>query len=117
MDPAKRVVTTIPLRELWDGNGTIALRRGRLLSAADIKRQLRGQPVSFVVANVGQPLTWVAPSAAYRFWKEEAQPHLVDPAAATDGFSVDQFADGYAYVASEWSDHSGLVVIVLEKHH
>jgi len=37
-------------------------------------------------------------------WKEEAKPHLVDPAAATDSLSLDNFADGYAYVASEWSD-------------
>jgi hypothetical protein len=105
------------MRELWDRNGAIHVKRGQSLSAADIKGQLRAHPVTFVVANIGQPLTWVEPSFAFRFWKEEVQLHLVDPPSAEAGFSLESFPGGYAYVASEWSGGSAPAVVLLGMHH
>lgn len=116
MDPAKRIVTTMPLHELWDRDGPLPLKRGRTLSAADIAERLRVGPVRFVVADVG-PLTWVEASATFRFWKEEVKPHLVDPLAADSGFFLDTFPGSYAYVATEWLGDAPFTVVLLETYH
>ena len=116
-DPARRIVTITPLRELWNCDGVLPLKRGKSLSAADIKARLRSGPIQFVVANVGGPLRWVEPAASFQFWKEEIKPHLVEPAAES-GFTLDAFPGSYAYIATEWSVRDQQPpVVLLEMHH
>ena len=76
MDSTLRVVTTIPMNELWDDTGAIAARRDRDLWAEDIKSLLRVGPVEFVIAHVGQNLVWKSASECYSFWQDEVLPHL-----------------------------------------
>jgi hypothetical protein len=58
MKPDQRVVTEIPLAELWDASGPVVARRGPRLGDPEIRALLQGAGlVQFVVADaVGAPL-------------------------------------------------------------
>ena len=90
MDSAKRIVTTLPLQELWDDRGAIPAQKIRDLSRADIRELLRLGPVQFVVADLGEK-----PSS---------------------DIYLDEMPHQYAYSASEWNFDEGSVVI-LERFH
>ena len=84
----------------------------RDLTTEDVQALLRLGPVRFVVANIGQPLRFVAPEDCFTFWKEEVRQRVVD----TDGlFYLDDFEGGCCYHASAWDDggDSALVVLVM----
>lgn len=117
MDPSLRVVTRIPLMELWTDRGPLPATRGRWLGADDVRDLLRAGPVRLVIADVGHRLVWVADADRFAVWKEEVRSHLVDPRER--GFRLEDFPGRYAYLASEWyPDAPGSAPIVsLEKHH
>jgi len=113
MRAADRIITTLPLAELFDERGPVAAVRGRDLTADDIRDLLRAGPLRFVVANCGSRPVWVAESERFAFWKTEVQPHLSDANAA----SPDDFPGCYFYFASEWVAASGSPIVLLEMHH
>jgi hypothetical protein len=115
MDPAKRIVTHIPLTELWTNEGRVDALRGEPLGEAEIAALLRDARSTFVVASPGEPLRWVAGRARYDLWKTEVKCRLVGRDATS--FSLEDFPGSYCYVAAEWRTDPGLHVIVLEKHH
>ncbi len=47
-------------------------------------------------------------------WQSEARGRIVDP--VSDGFQLDDFPDGYAYIASEWNVDIGSPIILVEKY-
>jgi len=114
MDAALKVVTQIPLTELWRDDGFTTTSRVRWLTADDIASLLRAGRVQFVVADVGASPRWIPASDCYDFWKKEAQPHLAAPESRA---SLDDFPDGYCYFASEWSSRDSTPIIVCERHH
>ena len=99
MDSTLRVVTTIPMNEIWDDGGAIAARRDRDLWAEDIKSLLRLGPVEFVIAHVGQKLVWKSASECYSFWKDEVLPHCPTDEHAQ---APEEFPNCYCYSASQW---------------
>ena len=110
MDPRDRVVTRIPLVELWTDDGELpATRRGPLEREAVREHLCRG-PVRFVVASVGQRLKSIPLDERFEFWKRDAIIHLSD----ADAIELDDFADGVAYRASEWivaGDESPIILL------
>jgi hypothetical protein len=110
------VVLKIPLEGLAEPGTTQSLVRTRSLAVDDIKGLLRTAPVRFVVANVGHPLAWIDTSRTFDVWKSEVRPHLADPDTPA---SLDDFPDGYLYVASRWARREGgdEAVVLLEKQH
>jgi hypothetical protein len=108
-----RIVVRTPLTELWDNDGPIAARRGRDLSAEDIRAILHSGSVKFVVANVGSPLRWVPEDECFAFWRNEVQPRVADPSGA----SLNEFPGGYCYFATEWMPVRGSPLVVLECAH
>ena len=92
MEPELKVVTALPLRELWFEDGTTTSSRMEWLSADDIKRLLRAGPVIFVVAIAGAPLDWINTGECYQFWKDEIKQHL---ASSGDKLFLDHFPDAY----------------------
>ena len=117
MDPALRVVTHLPLPELWTERGLIAAARERTLGRAEVKSLLKAGPVQFVVADVGKPLRWIPDEDRFVFWKIEARDHIVeDPHRPIDIYA---YPEDYAYVASEWvaDPLASTRIIVLERHH
>jgi hypothetical protein len=117
MDPALRIVTRIPLTELWTERGPAAAVRERLLGRADVKALLQAGAVQFVVADGGQPLRWVPLEERFVFWKGSARDHIVeDPSRPIDIYA---YPEGFAYIASEWAsgDVASPPIVLLESHH
>ena len=115
MDAALRVVTRLPLEQLWRDSGVVITSRRRALTVDDITQLLSFGTVEFVVADVGKKLRWLDPTNCSDFWKIEARPHL-----ATEGsrMVLDDFPGFYCYRASEWeSDLTATPIVLLEHHH
>ena len=108
-----RVVTRLPLVELWDDAGSVSATEVRDLAAEHIRDLLRAGPVRFVVADVGSPLRWVPVSDCFRFWKAEVQSRVAGPGGAY----LDDFPGGYCYFASEWEPVEGLPIVLLAVAH
>ncbi|MBL8018705.1 MAG: hypothetical protein JNM27_03490 [Leptospirales bacterium] len=102
------IVTSLPLREL---NGSTH-RSTDLLTREAIKTQLRSGSVSFVVANIGDPLDWYSPADAIRLWKGEVKSHLIEKPT----FNLADLQDEYGYLAYSWPKLDERL-ISLEKHH
>ena len=114
MDPNQKIVTQLPLSELWVGSRLISTIKCRDLDSAAVVELLRAQPVRFVVADVGKPLDWIPNNETYDFWKTEARDHL----AKNDGPNyLETFPGGYCYFASEWKSYEGDKIILLSKAH
>lgn len=109
----QRIVTQLPLAELWNEMGPIASKLVRELYAEDIRELLRAGPVQFVVANVGDPLRWVPVAECFQFWKSELQGRVADPAGA----SLEEYPGVYCYFASEWEEYQGQPVVMLTIAH
>jgi hypothetical protein len=109
----QRVITRMPLAELWDDAGPVVARRGGDLTAADISELLRAGRVRFVVADIGVPPRWVPESECFAFWKAEVQPRVADPAAA----NLSEFPGGYCYFAAKWVPPSGSPIVALQRSH
>jgi len=62
MDVHLRVVTRLPLRELWRDDGFSTTARGKRLTTEDVRQSLRSGRVQFVVADVGAAAKWIPPS-------------------------------------------------------
>ncbi len=109
----QRLVTSLPLDNLWNEFGLVESTLIRDLSATEIRELLRVGPVQFVVADVAAPLQWVPLAECFRFWKAEAQSRVAGQAGAR----LEDFPGEYCYFASEWQAVDGPPVVVLAVAH
>ena len=93
----KKVVTRIPLRELWNEAGLIPFERNKLLKADEINDLIAYEDLHFVVADVTQPLKWIGKQERLNFWKSELKEHLCEN---PKGCFREDFKDEYFYYAS-----------------
>jgi hypothetical protein len=118
MRPDQRVVTTMPLTEIWDSAGPIPARRGPRIGDPEIRALLqRVGPVQFVVADaVGAPLRWVPVAETRAFWRFEVRPRIVLADAVR--FDCDSYPGRYCYVATAWTRDApdSLPLVLLERH-
>jgi hypothetical protein len=115
VDWSKKLVTSLPLTELWTDSGpSDAMRAGRL-GNADVRELLRGQPLQFVIADTGKPLVWTPEEEGFAFWKREVQPHLLW--ANVERYEYQDYPGQYCYAATQWVCHDGSVIILLEMYH
>jgi len=114
MDAALRIVTRLPLEELWQGDRKVIGSRLRPLTAKEITQLLREDTVQFVVADVGHELRWIAPADCYEFWKSEVKPHLTE---SDTRILPSNFPDEYCYTASYWGRVGESPVVLLERYH
>jgi hypothetical protein len=111
-----RVVTHLPLSEIWDEHRHITAERLRYLAEEDLRQLVQAGTVRFAVANVAHPLRWISSGESQVFWKLEVRPHLV--AEPNRPFDIYRFPEGYCYVASEWKAPNEVQsIVVLEQHH
>jgi hypothetical protein len=113
----QRVVTSLPLTELWDAHGALRFERGRAVGRERVIDLLRDGRVRFVLANCGHPLRWIRPDDCYRFWKEEVKPHLVEPDAFERGIRLEDWPGEDFFVGTEWGEDGRSSVVLLETHH
>lgn len=114
MDAKLRIITRLPLAELWREDGFETSERGRSLTGEDVRQLLQLGPVQFVVADVGAAPQWISERECFHFWKNEVRPHL-----ASDGIvRLDEFPGAYCYFAFRWEPRTPeLPIVVLEKNH
>ena len=113
MDGNLRIVTQLPLRELWRDDGFSTRARGKVLTHDDVREFLTSGPVQFVLADVGRAPRWIPASECFDFWKGEVKSHLADGA----GVSLSEFPGEYCYFASLWEGKLTAPIVLLEKHH
>jgi len=115
VDPARRIVTQLPLRGLWRDTGTIDASWARSVSSSDVRDLLRKGALHFVVVDLGRKPRWIELEDCYRFWLDEAQHHLLEPDAR---LIPDQMPGVYCYRASEWQGTDAVApIVVLEVCH
>jgi len=115
MDNALRIVTRLPLQELWWPDGFATTKRIRALGDYDIKLLLRSGPVQFVTLDVGRSPLWTPLGDSHEYWKREVKPHLAEVESRAP---LSQYPNDYCYLASHWDSRDpGVIVVVLEKHH
>ena len=73
---------------------------------------LKIHPVEFIVADPGAALRRIPIDKCYEFWESEVKRHLLSG-------KVDRkdMHDEYGYLASEWSGHIEVPIVLLEKIH
>ncbi|MDC0749281.1 hypothetical protein [Polyangium mundeleinium] len=109
-----KIVTRIPIEELWTDDGALPATRLRTLDRVAIRDLLRRGPVRFVVADVGHDLRWIPPAERFDFWKRDGELHL----AMTVEVHLDDLPDGMAYLASEWTVAGDEApILLLEVYH
>lgn len=113
MDIAKKVITKLPLEELWNGKEMLNARRISWLNAADVISLLK-TGATIVVADVGQPPRWIDSADRFDFWKTEVKPRLAD---SDQHASLTDDPGEYCYFASQWHLPDGAPLIVIERHH
>lgn len=114
MDQNQRVVSHLPVEELWAGPRLVSTIKVRDLNASDIVDMLRSGVARFVVADLGKPFAWVPNNERFDFWKDEVKAHLADPEAKA---GLEEFPGEYCYFASEWKSFEGDTIILLSKAH
>jgi hypothetical protein len=114
MNWADRIVTEIPICEMWDCKGLTLFKREKNLSKEEISFILKNDFVQFIVADVGKPLKWIPSNESFSFWKNTVAHHLPDN---YEKIELEKFPDNYAFIASQWSIDSKRTIIVLEKIH
>jgi len=113
MHASLRIITELPLRELWDDRGPVAARRSRDVSAADLRDLLQRGPVRFVIANVGTKPVWIPEAECFAFWKGEVRARLAEPEQCV---VLEKMPDEYCYFASEWVTEGSPVVVLQVCH-
>jgi hypothetical protein len=114
MKTTERILTRIPVDQLWDDSGDLLAKRIRDLTKTAVRDLLTQGPVRFVIADVGKSLTWMAIDQRYEFWKRDVQPRLSDGGR----IHLEQYPDGLAYTASErrLADDE-IPIVLLEMRH
>ena len=120
MRPDQRIVTQIPLQELWTARGPLTAERLRTLGPSDLAIYLNSKPmlrdVAYIVADMGHPLHWMNGPEFLSFWKSDARGRVVE--ADATAFPLADFPDEYCYVVSEWRAVEPETRLVLfERHH
>jgi len=114
VDSKHKVITHLPLAELWRDDGFSTTKRERSLTAEDVLECLASGPVQFVVADVGWAPRWVPARECFQFWTNEVKPHLANGTEERP----DDFPSGYCYFASRWeSEGPEAPIVLLEKQH
>jgi hypothetical protein len=77
MDNSMRIVTKIPLSEIWKFNQDIVSNRKHYLNEEQINNILQISKVDFIVADVGLHLHWVGTELCFDIWNNEIKNHLI----------------------------------------
>jgi hypothetical protein len=110
----ERIVTTIPLEFIWTDDEQLDASRERYLTPNELTEMLKIHPVEFIVAHVGAPLKRISVDKCYEFWEREVKRHLLSPRGKVDRSNM---PGEYGYLASEWSGHNEVPIVLLEKIH
>jgi hypothetical protein len=75
----QRIVTKLPLTELWDETGALPGERIRYLDGNLIRGLMGTGQVQFIIADCGAKLNWIPMQERFEFWKA-IRPQVADAA-------------------------------------
>ncbi|MEL6698859.1 MAG: hypothetical protein AAFP89_21620 [Bacteroidota bacterium] len=114
MNPSLKIVTEMPVQQLWHKTPMIGAKRERYLTKNEWAEILQKYPVEFVIANVGDKLDWIPVDTCFEVWKS----NIRDQAAYNpNSIEVESYPHAFVYVASEWTRQTQTPIILLEKYH
>lgn len=113
MEPSQKIVTRIPLTELWNDRGSLVCERIGNIDRVELTNLVATQSVQFIVANCGCQLNWIPLQETLVFWKS-IRNQIADPRKP---ISLGQFPNESAYIASQWRGANMECLILLEMHH
>jgi hypothetical protein len=114
MTQAQRIVTKIPLDELWNDSAMLTYERQEYLTERQVQELVSKGEIAVAEASCGLKLSWVSPNSTLEFFKKQVKGHVVnDP----DRIILADFEDEWCYLASLWGDAEGRKVILLETYH
>jgi hypothetical protein len=88
MNQRLRIVTELPLAELWNDTGPVEALQLAGVGEDGVRTQLR-LGAQGVVASIGKPLRWLRGAELFEWWKSEAHPRLAAP--EVDSFRLENF--------------------------
>jgi hypothetical protein len=110
----QRIVTKIPLEELWTESAILSYHRQQYLTESQVLHLLLDGNIAISEASCGLKLSWIASENALEFFKKQIKGHIAnDP----NRIILEEYEDDWCYLASEWVDAQGKKVILLETYH
>jgi len=103
----------LPLEELFDASGPVVAERRQNIGVSELRERMRAGP-TLVIAEVGQPLSWIPREDTFEVWKKQLSARIFVPRTAV---RPDELPGGHGYRASEWALADGTVVLVFERMH
>ncbi|RSK30166.1 hypothetical protein [Hymenobacter metallilatus] len=110
----QRIVTTIPLEQLWNEAEILPHERQEYLNEQEVQDLLKNGNVPIVLASCGLKLAWIAPLEALARFKREIKGHIVNN---PDRFVLQDYEDDWCYLASLWNNTLEERVLLLETYH
>jgi hypothetical protein len=114
MTQAQRIVTKIPLDELWTDSSTLAYERQEYLTERQVQELILQGDLALAEASCGLKLSWISPDSALEFFKKQIKGHVIDD---PDRIILEEYEDHWCYLASLWRDAEGQKLILLETYH
>lgn len=113
--PWERVVTRMPLEQLFTEAGPTSHVRGESLPLAKVEAMLgSSREYRLVEACMDAPLRWWA-RGDYDFWYHRARHNAAEP---NSHIPLDEFPGSRCYFISEWSLSGGIErALLFEEHH
>jgi hypothetical protein len=114
MKQTERIVTRIPLDELWTVSAILEYKRLDYLTERQVKELVLKGAIAIAEASCGLKLSWILPDNAFKYFKSQIKGRVVhDP----DRIILDDYEDKWCYLASLWVDAKSQKVILLETYH
>ena len=110
----QRIVTKIPLEELWTDSAILSHKRQEYLTEPQALDLILASKTPIVIADLGVKLSWIPSNDTLSAFKKLIKGHIVnDP----DRIILEEYEGEWCYLASEWVNAEGEKILLLERLH
>jgi hypothetical protein len=110
----KKIITSLPVTEIWNDGGIISKKKVKHLLISDINELLHKYPeAELAIADGGHKFYFIKKEDKFNVWKKELKNRIVE----TNEFYLEEFPGEYCYVASLWKKDDNGLIILFEMHH
>jgi len=110
----QRIVTNLPIDELWTDSAILEYERKEYLTERQVQEIILQGKIAVVEASCGLKLSWVSPDQTLDFFKSKVKGHVADDPKI---ISLADFESNWCYLPSKWVNLDGQEVILLETYH
>ena len=110
----QRIVTKIPLEELWTDSAILSHKRQKYLTERQAFDLILASKTPIAIASCGLRLSWIQPNDTLNAFKQQIRGRIVnDP----DRIVLEEYEEEWCYLASEWVNAEGGKILLLETFH